>query len=129
MVDELTVECLNQKAGCKFKCQRQLLAVHLRDECLFTEEQCPNPDCDGRKTELNALELGVSTLAFVFPGYHCFSSTRRRISRRSPWRQPGALLAMSNICFQKLWLTPRCGLLQLWHACKPPMAAIGRECA
>ena len=85
MVDELTVECLNRQAGCDFTCQRQLLAAHLKDECLFTEEQCPDPDCSRKAlrkdilgdnlfcphrpvvcnscgTELKALELGVSTL-------------------------------------------------------------------
>jgi hypothetical protein len=152
MVDELTVECLNREAGCEFTCQRQLLAAHLKDECLFTEEQCSDPDCsrkalrkdilgdnslcphrpavcDSCGTELKTLELGVSTLALIFPEYHCFSSARRRTSRHAPWRQSGALFAMPNICIQKLWLTPRCALLQLLPASKPPMAAIGRECA
>lgn len=82
MVDELNVECLNREAGCEFTCQRQLLAAHLKDECLFTEEQCPDPDCsrkvlrkdilgdnslcphrpvvcDSCGTELKALELGA----------------------------------------------------------------------
>jgi hypothetical protein len=45
MVDELTVECPNREAGCQFTCQRQLLAAHLRDDCLFTEKRCPDPEC------------------------------------------------------------------------------------
>ncbi|KAI0260879.1 hypothetical protein BC834DRAFT_973156 [Gloeopeniophorella convolvens] len=45
MVDELIVECLNQPAGCEFTCQRQLLAGHLKDACLFAEEPCPDPEC------------------------------------------------------------------------------------
>ena len=85
MVDELTVECLNREAGCEFTCERQLLAAHLKDECLFTREPCPDPDCSRRafrkdilgdnslcphcpfvcnscRMELKALELGVSSL-------------------------------------------------------------------
>ncbi|SRR6266403_281202 len=87
MVDELTVECLNRQAGCIFTFQRQLLAAHLKDDCLFTEEKCPdnecsrkalrkdilgdNPPCphrpvvcDSCATEMKALELGVSALTF-----------------------------------------------------------------
>ncbi|KAI0291149.1 hypothetical protein BC826DRAFT_912610, partial [Russula brevipes] len=45
MVDELAVECFNRQAGCEFTCQRQLLASHLERDCLFTEEQCPDPEC------------------------------------------------------------------------------------
>jgi hypothetical protein len=70
-------------------CQRQLLAAHLKDECVFTKEQCPDPDCSrkvlrkdilgdnslcphrpvvchGCGTELKGLELGVSTVALIF---------------------------------------------------------------
>lgn len=95
MVDELTVECLNREVGCKSTCQRQLLAAHLKDECLFTEERCPDPDCSRKAlrkdilgndslcphrpvacnscgTELKALELGVSTLCLYFPGIPLF---------------------------------------------------------
>jgi hypothetical protein len=94
MLDELTVECLNREAGCEFTSQRQLLAAHLKDECLFTEKQCPDPDCsrkalrkdilggnshcphrpvvcDSCGTELKALELGVSPLP-LFPGIPLF---------------------------------------------------------
>jgi len=45
MVDELTVECLNRGAGCEFTCQRQLLAAHMKADCLFTEESCPDSEC------------------------------------------------------------------------------------
>ncbi|KAI0293365.1 hypothetical protein B0F90DRAFT_1643080 [Multifurca ochricompacta] len=48
MVDELIVECLNRPAGCDFTCQRQLLAAHLKDDCLFAEEQCPDPECSNK---------------------------------------------------------------------------------
>jgi hypothetical protein len=94
MVDELTVECLNREAGCEFTCQRQLLAAHLRDDCLFTEEQCPDPECsrkalrkdilgdnplcphrlvvcDSCATEMEAVELGVSNLTLI-PGFPFF---------------------------------------------------------
>jgi len=93
MVDELTVECPNREASCEFTCQRQLLAAHLKDACLFTEERCPDSDCsrkalrkdtlgdnslcphrsvvcDSCGTELKALELGVSTLTFITIVFH-----------------------------------------------------------
>lgn len=85
MVDELIVECLNRTNGCEFTCQRHLLAAHLKDSCLFVEEQCPDPECsqkalrrdilcnndiprcphslvvcDGCGAEMKAAELGVS---------------------------------------------------------------------
>ena len=88
MVDELTVECLNREVGCEFTCQRQLLAAHLREDCLFTEEPCPDPECsrkalrkdilgdnplcphrlvvcDSCAAEMKALDLGVSGLALI----------------------------------------------------------------
>ncbi len=84
MVDELIVECINRPNGCEFTCQRHLLAAHLKDDCLFVEVQCPDPECpqkasrkdilrndiprcphclivcDGCGTEMKAGELGVS---------------------------------------------------------------------
>ncbi|KAI0245183.1 hypothetical protein BJV78DRAFT_1266981 [Lactifluus subvellereus] len=45
MVDELIVDCPNRPTGCEFTCQRQLLAAHLKDGCLFAEELCPDPEC------------------------------------------------------------------------------------
>jgi hypothetical protein len=86
MVDELIVECLNRANGCEFTCQRHLLAAHLKDGCLFVEEQCPDPACsqkalrrdilrnnndiprcphclivcDGCGAEMKVAELGVS---------------------------------------------------------------------
>src|ERR1700722_11917112 len=107
MVDELTVECLNREAGCEFTCQRQLLAAHLRDECLFSEEPCPDPECsrkalrkdvlgdnplcphrvvvcDSCAAEMKALELGVSTLPLIPQNSFVFSSARRHTPRRAP---------------------------------------------
>jgi hypothetical protein len=86
MVDELVVECLNREAGCEFTCQRQLLAVHMNADCLFTEQPCPDPECtkqarrkdilgdnplcphrlvicDNCTAEMRAFELEVSTSA------------------------------------------------------------------
>jgi hypothetical protein len=84
MVDELIVECLNRPSGCEFTCQRHLLAAHIKDDCLFVEAPCPDPECpkkalkkdilrndilrcphclvvcDGCGTEMKAAELGVS---------------------------------------------------------------------
>ncbi|KAI9510117.1 hypothetical protein F5148DRAFT_1182546, partial [Russula earlei] len=55
MVDELTVECLNREAGCEFTCQRQLLAVHLKEDCLFVEESCPDPECSRKSLRKDIL--------------------------------------------------------------------------
>ena len=84
-MDELIVECLNRPSGCEFTCQRHLLAAHLKDDCLYVEAPCPDPECpkkalrkdilrnndvprcphcliicDGCGTEMKAAELGVS---------------------------------------------------------------------
>lgn len=84
MVDELIVECLNCPTGCEFTCQRHLLVAHLKDDCLYVEAPCPDPECpkkalrkdilrndvprcphcliicEGCGTEMKAAELGVS---------------------------------------------------------------------
>lgn len=36
-MDELLVECVYSEEGCKHQGQRQLLAVHLKDECTFSD--------------------------------------------------------------------------------------------
>ncbi|KAI0043801.1 hypothetical protein FA95DRAFT_1562945 [Auriscalpium vulgare] len=46
MVDELTVECAHRAEGCAHTCQRQLLAMHLKEDCGFTQVPCPAPDCE-----------------------------------------------------------------------------------
>lgn len=45
MVDELPVECLHRAEGCEYTAQRQLLASHLKDTCLYTSVPCPKDDC------------------------------------------------------------------------------------
>ncbi|KAI5123072.1 hypothetical protein M0805_000506 [Coniferiporia weirii] len=46
MVDELVVECSHRPLGCKFTCQRQLLAAHLGESCQFVQVACPEATCD-----------------------------------------------------------------------------------
>ncbi|KAI0344778.1 hypothetical protein BDW22DRAFT_1091035 [Trametopsis cervina] len=46
LVDELQVECPMRPAGCMSTCQRQLLASHLRDDCLYVEVPCADGLCD-----------------------------------------------------------------------------------
>lgn len=46
LVDELLVECPQRIAGCTRTCQRQLLASHLKDACLYITVPCPEDDCD-----------------------------------------------------------------------------------
>ena len=36
-MDELIVECPHRPEGCETTCQRQMMSVHLKDECLFRE--------------------------------------------------------------------------------------------
>ena len=149
MVDELTVECLNRGAGCEFTCQRQLLAAHIKADCLFTEEPCPDSECsrkalrkdilgdnppcphrivvcDSCAAEMRAFELEVSILALIH-GMPLFLSPCSRIAGCVPWRLHDALLAISSIHVQKLQLIPRNALPQSWLATKPLMAVAGRE--
>ncbi|KAI0694346.1 hypothetical protein BC835DRAFT_1014433 [Cytidiella melzeri] len=46
LVDELQVECPMQAAGCPFTGQRQLLASHLKDNCLYISVPCLDNLCD-----------------------------------------------------------------------------------
>ncbi|KAI6110574.1 hypothetical protein EDD16DRAFT_1836451 [Pisolithus croceorrhizus] len=46
LVDELLVECPQRIAGCTHTCQRQLLASHLKDACLYATVPCPEDGCD-----------------------------------------------------------------------------------
>lgn len=46
LVDELLVECPQRIAGCTHTCQRQLLASHLKDACLYVTMPCTEDDCD-----------------------------------------------------------------------------------
>jgi hypothetical protein len=39
------VECVHKSSGCKHVCQRQLLAVHLRDECVYGQVGCSEVEC------------------------------------------------------------------------------------
>jgi hypothetical protein len=135
MVDELIVHCLNRPAGCEFTSQRQLLAAHLKDDCPFTEEQCPDPECstkalrkeilgdnprcphrlvvcDNCAIEMKASELGVST-PDPRPNIPCFIYPYRHITGCAPWRKLIALLAISNIPIPNLYLTLKTVLPQL----------------
>ncbi|KAI6157503.1 hypothetical protein BKA82DRAFT_995827 [Pisolithus tinctorius] len=46
LVEELLVECPQRIAGCTYTCQRQLLASHLQNACLYVTVPCPEDDCD-----------------------------------------------------------------------------------
>ncbi|KAF7783030.1 hypothetical protein Agabi119p4_2406 [Agaricus bisporus var. burnettii] len=46
LVEELAVECVHKSSGCEHVCQRQLLAVHLRDECVYGQVECSEAECD-----------------------------------------------------------------------------------
>lgn len=37
LVDELIVECPHKMEGCETACQRQMMPLHLKEECLFKE--------------------------------------------------------------------------------------------
>ena len=36
-MDELIVECPHKMEGCETVCQRQMMPLHLKEECLFKE--------------------------------------------------------------------------------------------
>ncbi|TFK44355.1 hypothetical protein BDQ12DRAFT_640921 [Crucibulum laeve] len=46
LVDELVVECTHRLEGCEHTCQRHILASHLREECLYSEVQCLEEECE-----------------------------------------------------------------------------------
>lgn len=46
LVDELQVECVHRQEGCLHTCQRQMMSVHLRDDCEYGEAQCPVLGCE-----------------------------------------------------------------------------------
>lgn len=48
LVDELMVECPHRWEGCETTCQRQMVSVHLKEECLFGESRCQVEDCGER---------------------------------------------------------------------------------
>ena len=148
MLDELIVDCPNRPAGCEFTCQRQLLAAHLKDECLFAEEQCPDPECsikalrkdilgdnprcphrlvvcDACAIEIKASELDVSVpdLDPEIPLFYIYPS--RPIAECALSSQPVAFSAILNIPTRKLRLMLKCALPQLYLASTPHTAAAG----
>jgi hypothetical protein len=46
LVDELQVECVHRQEGCLHTCQRQMISLHLRDDCEYGEVQCPVLGCE-----------------------------------------------------------------------------------
>lgn len=54
IVDELLVECLHRPSGCTHTCQRQHLANHLRESCLYSDVPCPEGKCDKSLTRKEA---------------------------------------------------------------------------
>ena len=131
MVDELTVECLNRGDGCQFTCQRQLLAAHMKADCLFTEEPCPDSECsrkalrkdilgenplcphrivvcDSCAAEMRAFELEVSIPALI-PGMPFFLIPMQ---------------AHSRVCSME---TTRCLSCNLEHS-RSETAAHAQEC-
>lgn len=39
------VECVHREEGCAYTCQRQFLATHLQEECMYREVSCPLGKC------------------------------------------------------------------------------------
>ncbi|KAF9535457.1 hypothetical protein CPB83DRAFT_841788 [Crepidotus variabilis] len=50
LVDELLVSCPHLDTGCTVTTQRQLMAHHLMEECMFAEVECPVLGCGQRVT-------------------------------------------------------------------------------
>jgi len=42
------VECPHKWEGCETTCQRQVVSVHLREDCLFGEMRCQVERCEKR---------------------------------------------------------------------------------
>ncbi|KZV81613.1 hypothetical protein EXIGLDRAFT_844459 [Exidia glandulosa HHB12029] len=55
LVDELTVECPNASLGCTQTMQRQLVDIHLRDDCAHASVPCTHPGCE---RQVQRKELG-----------------------------------------------------------------------
>ncbi|KDR75173.1 hypothetical protein GALMADRAFT_69973 [Galerina marginata CBS 339.88] len=59
LVDELLVECIHQPEGCAYTCQRQVMPLHLRDECEYAEVACGEKE-GGEGKEEETEERGES---------------------------------------------------------------------
>ncbi|KAF8577105.1 hypothetical protein K439DRAFT_1639971 [Ramaria rubella] len=46
LVDELIVECPQRPSGCLHTCQRQWLAIHLKDDCQYVKVACCQEQCE-----------------------------------------------------------------------------------
>ncbi|TFY66843.1 hypothetical protein EVG20_g4250 [Dentipellis fragilis] len=46
LVDELFVQCPQRPDGCSYVCQRQLLASHIKESCIFIRIPCPDDTCN-----------------------------------------------------------------------------------
>lgn len=56
LVDELLVECVYKEQGCEARVQRQCLAIHLKEECTYSESG--RPKCISVKDEVADKEKG-----------------------------------------------------------------------
>lgn len=56
MLDELVVACPHATLGCRHTGQRHLLAVHLKDECSWSETGCACSRECGRKIRKRDME-------------------------------------------------------------------------
>lgn len=50
------VECPHKWEGCETTCQRQVVSVHLREECLFGEMRCQVEGC-GKRMKRREMEV------------------------------------------------------------------------
>lgn len=150
MVDELTVECLNRPNGCEFTCQRYLLATHLKDDCLFVEVQCPDPECpkkalrndilrndiprcphclifcEGCGAEMKAAELGSHNRVCSTETIRCPSCNSEHLRSQSASHAdvcPAAIVPCEHAAHGCSWTGPR-SVLKGTHTPHCPYAAL-----
>ncbi|KAE9400457.1 hypothetical protein BT96DRAFT_819231 [Gymnopus androsaceus JB14] len=81
LVDELLVKCSNESAGCSYTCQRQLLDVHIKNDCLYTLVPCKdgcsqethNSNCTGKYFKCEACETEHPCSARVEHASCCYA--------------------------------------------------------
>ncbi|KAI0633435.1 hypothetical protein C8Q77DRAFT_1056985 [Trametes polyzona] len=55
LVDEMVVQCPQQRLGCPHTCQRLFLPIHLSDSCQYVEVGCPTAKCTQSILKKNVL--------------------------------------------------------------------------
>src|SRR6266540_4879573 len=89
MVDELLVECPHRAEGCQETVERQMVQVHLREECVFgerlrrREEDHTKMGKDGEKEQVHVFFLIIDLIANSLTPRYTNAHTRNTVVHSS----------------------------------------------